>query len=132
MNDNCEEFCPFCKGELYDSDSKEVEHIVRSLRKIFSLNPVKLLKKCGRSLYMVGRQIHYDFSNHPKVDGFLFCGNCKRYFAQCPTCGKLVEICNELPVFEPLIVQCSDCLTTFLVYTQPNSNDEGSDYYKYL
>lgn len=132
MNDNCKELCPFCKSELYDSDFKEWEHVVRAVKKIYSPNPTRLLAKCARNLYMIGRQIHYDFSNYPKVDGFLFCGNCKRYFAQCPTCGKLVEICNELPVFEPLIVQCSDCLTTFLVYNQPNSNDEGSDYYKYL
>lgn len=132
MNDNCEELCPSCKGELYDSDSKEVEHIVRSIKKIYSPNPVRLLAKCARNLYKIGRQIHYDFSNYPKVDGFLFCETCKCYFSKCPTCGKLVKIGNEPPVFDPLKVQCNDCLTTFLVYTHPNSNDEGSDYYMYL
>lgn len=132
MNDNCKELCLFCKSELYDSDSKEVGHIVRTIKKIYSPNPVKLLIKCGRGLFMLGRQIHYDFSNYPKVDGFLFCVTCERYFAKCPSCGKLVKIGNKFPVFDPLKVQCKDCLTTFLVYTQPNSNDEGSDYYKYL
>lgn len=37
MNDNCEELCPSCKGELYDSDSKEVENIVRSIKKYIAL-----------------------------------------------------------------------------------------------
>lgn len=55
MNDNCEELCPSCKGELYDSDSKEVEHIVRSIKKIYSPNPVRLLAKCARNLFKIGR-----------------------------------------------------------------------------